>query len=152
MFCVETMPRNCPSSWSTTLDASSTLSFCVAAVIGTLPYDPTKNADASFDCSSGKGVPAGFAETRPAGFTLDQNYPNPFNPTTVIPFMVTESMPVRLAVYDLLGRQVTVLMDGVVSAGPQRATFDASRLPAGLYLAVVEQAGQRSVRRMTLLK
>jgi hypothetical protein len=52
----------------------------------------------------------------------------------------------------VLGREIAVLVDGVQRAGSHRATFDASRLPAGLYLAVLEGAGQRTVRRMTLLK
>jgi hypothetical protein len=137
---------------SGTLDASGTVGFCVGAVSGPFAYDPNDNLDPGFDCSSGKGDTNGFAETRRAGFTLDQNYPNPFNPTTIIPFMVTESMPVRLAVYDLLGREVAVLVDEVVSGGLHRAAFDASRLPAGLYLYVLDSAGQREVRRMTLLK
>jgi len=59
--------------------------------------------------------------------------PNPFNPTTQIHFELTESMPVKLGVYDVLGREVRILIDGVVSAGEHRVHFDANGLPTGTY-------------------
>ncbi len=70
----------------------------------------------------------------PAEFALHQNYPNPFNPTTVITYDVPRQSDVRMVVYDLLGRQVRVLVNGSVSAGKHRVTLDADRMSSGLYV------------------
>jgi uncharacterized lipoprotein YddW (UPF0748 family) len=76
--------------------------------------------------------PAGSAET-PRAFTIHGAYPNPFNPSTVIRVELGTSAPVRLEVFDLLGRSVAVLVDGTLSAGQHdiRWTADA---PSGTYL------------------
>jgi glycosidase len=70
----------------------------------------------------------------PGVFALDQNYPNPFNPNTVLGFELPETGRVRLAVYDILGREVAVLVDGVYPAGRNTVTFDGTRLASGVYL------------------
>lgn len=74
------------------------------------------------------------ASDLPATYRLGSNYPNPFNPTTNIEFDLPERARVRLSVYDMLGREVRVLIDGVVAAGRYSRTFDAGGLPSGLYL------------------
>lgn len=87
---------------------------------------------------------------------LMSNYPNPFNPTTLIGFRVgtqnLASLHVRLAVYDLLGREITVLVNGVMPAGTHSVTFDASRLSSGVYLYRLESAGEVLTRKMVLSK
>ena len=65
------------------------------------------------------------AET-PSVFTLFQNRPNPFNPSTAIPFALGEDGRVSLTIYDLLGREVTVLADGHMSAGGARTDMGRS--------------------------
>jgi uncharacterized protein (DUF1501 family) len=92
---------------------------------------------------------------RPVGFLLEQNAPNPFNPTTVIRFTVSGDhggTPLRLTVYDVLGREVAVLADGVMPAGPHSVTFDASRLPSGVYVYRLEGGGTVLTKQMTLVK
>lgn len=88
----------------------------------------------------------------PASVTLAQNFPNPFNPSTNISFSIPENAHVRLAVYDLLGRQVAQVVDAPMVAGSHTVTFDASSLTSGVYVYRIEAAGQVSSRRMTLLK
>ena len=83
---------------------------------------------------------------------LETAYPNPFNPTAMIPFRVQEAGDVRLAVYDLLGRQVALLVDGPVWAGQHEARFDAAGLPTGTYLVRLEAAGTVQVQRIMLMK
>ena len=61
----------------------------------------------------------------PTGYHLEQNYPNPFNPRTTIPFEVESGGFVRVAVYDLLGRQVDVVFEGRVSPGRYNVSWDA---------------------------
>ena len=88
----------------------------------------------------------------PAPFVLDQNYPNPFNPTTMIRYAVPEPGPVRLDVFDVLGRQVAVLVDGVVPAGTHAATFEAGHLPSGLYLYRLQAGSRIETRTMMLVR
>lgn len=91
------------------------------------------------------------------GFELAQNYPNPFNPTTVIRFRVgaIHELPVqvRVAVYDVLGREVAVLVDGWMPAGEHQVRFDASGLSSGVYVyALTTSDSQRIIKRMTLVR
>ena len=88
----------------------------------------------------------------PERITLSQNYPNPFNPSTTIEYQLEKAQPVRLAVYDVLGRQVAVLADGVQPAGTFHADFDASNLASGMYLYKLETESNTLTRMMTLLK
>ena len=88
----------------------------------------------------------------PGHFTLDQNYPNPFNPTTTITFHLDRSGPALLTVYDLLGHEIATLVDGNLSAGDHRVTFDASRLTSGIYFYRLKSAGQNIMKKMMLLE
>jgi hypothetical protein len=86
------------------------------------------------------------------GFALSQNYPNPFNPTTTINYTIPEAAFVTLKVYDLLGREVATLVNGVQSAGDQQVTFNASNLTSGVYMYVMESNGYRFTNKMMLMK
>jgi uncharacterized repeat protein (TIGR01451 family) len=88
----------------------------------------------------------------PLEFGLEQNYPNPFNPTTEIAFMLSEASDVRLAVYDMLGREVAVLLDGLQPAGRNTIAFQANNLPSGLYLYRIETPKGETAKLMNLLK
>lgn len=89
---------------------------------------------------------------RPDRLELLPNTPNPFNPSTVIRYRIADSGITQLTVYDVLGRVVAVLVDGVWPAGDHRTQFDAPHLPSGLYMVVLESAGQRRHRSMMLVK
>jgi hypothetical protein len=86
------------------------------------------------------------------GFELAQNFPNPFNPTTVFGFRLSVFGHTRLTVYDILGREVAVLVDGVLPAGTHSVRFDATGLATGVYLYRLESGGQMQVRRMVLVR
>ena len=88
----------------------------------------------------------------PRVFALHANYPNPFNPSTTVRFDVPEPGRVRLVVYDVLGRQVRVLVDGAVAAGAHAATFDAGPLASGAYVCRLETPHGAFHRRMLLVK
>ena len=83
---------------------------------------------------------------------LGQNYPNPFNPSTSIEFQVNRAQQVRLSVFDVLGREVENLVNGVQPAGSYRVTFDATGLTSGLYLYRLEANGSVITKSMMLLK
>ncbi len=89
----------------------------------------------------------------PRVFSLEPNYPNPFNPTTTFMWNAPRSAKVKLALYDVLGRESAVVFDGVSEAGRHELVFDASALPTGVYFARMESAGKTvDVRKVLLLK
>ncbi len=88
----------------------------------------------------------------PLVFGLDQNYPNPFNPSTTIAYRLAAAGNTRLTVYDLLGREVAVLVDGAMPAGRHTVSFDGARFASGVYLYRLESGGRVLTRKFTLLK
>jgi hypothetical protein len=80
----------------------------------------------------------------PTTFDMSQNFPNPFNPTTTLQYSVPEPSRVHLRVVDMLGRVVATAVDGIVDMGIHQYTFDASNLPSGQYLAIVNMTGNES--------
>jgi len=89
----------------------------------------------------------------PVSTALLPAYPNPFNPVAVVPFTVAEAGEVRLAVYDLLGREVARLVGAHTEAGAHTARFDASHLASGTYLVrMTAPGGFVQTQRLTLLK
>ncbi len=90
--------------------------------------------------------------TGPLTFELEQNYPNPFNPSTNIKFSVPESGNVKLSVYNLVGEEVAVLVNGFSQAGFFEVTFDASNLSSGVYLYKLQSANSVQTKKMMLLK
>jgi len=90
--------------------------------------------------------------TLPREFRLEQNYPNPFNPETTIQFALPERSQVTLRLFDFLGREVAMLLEGDLQPGVFKVTFDAGHLASGLYLYRLEAGGFVQTRKMTLLK
>ncbi len=95
----------------------------------------------------------------PSVFVLSQNYPNPFNPETSIEYSIPARGEVRLEVYDMLGRNVAVLVNGIQSEGKHSVRFSAESLPSGVYAYRVNffpQAGGGSAlsdtKRMVLVR
>jgi hypothetical protein len=88
----------------------------------------------------------------PRLFSLDQNYPNPFNPGTTIKYELPKSSMVRLSVYDMLGREVTVLVDEKREAGYHEVRFDGSGLASGVYLYRLQAGDFIHTRRLLLLR
>ncbi len=89
---------------------------------------------------------------RPETFKLGNAYPNPFNPSTMIPYRMAASGHASIRVFDMLGRQVAVLVDEVIPMGEHTVQFDASRLSSGVYIVRFETAGNQFTRKVTLLK
>lgn len=85
-------------------------------------------------------------------FALHPNFPNPFNPMTVIRYDVKQTGPVSVRIFDLLGREVTILVRGTVPAGSHTAIWDATGFPSGIYLCQMEASGFRQTRKLLLVK
>jgi hypothetical protein len=79
-------------------------------------------------------------------------YPNPFNPSTVIGYELPEAAHVQLAVYDLLGREVAVLVNEITPAGRHQAVFNGQHLSSGIYVYRLQSGGQLLTGRMLLMK
>jgi uncharacterized protein (DUF1501 family) len=88
----------------------------------------------------------------PSGYSLGENYPNPFNPSTTIGFRVPGTGSVRVAVYDMLGRETAVLIDGQVSAGEHEVTWNAGTAPSGTYICRLQAGDVRLSRKMMLVR
>ncbi len=93
----------------------------------------------------------------PQGFHLDANYPNPFNPETVITFAIPRSSHVQLAVYDLLGKRIRLLLDESTSAGTHHVTWNGTNelgesVASGAYIYRLQAAGVALSRKMIVLR
>jgi hypothetical protein len=90
-------------------------------------------------------------------FVLGQNYPNPFNPSTTIPYVLQEPSLVNLTVYDIAGREIRRISEGMVSAGEHAATWNSSdesgsMVPSGVYFVRLQVDDKFEVRKMVLTK
>jgi hypothetical protein len=93
-----------------------------------------------------------FENGIPKEFNLGQNYPNPFNPVTSINYQVPEASLVSIKVYDLIGREVTVLVNEVKQPGIYQVSFGTENLASGVYFYKMTAGDFSSVRKMNLLK
>ena len=88
----------------------------------------------------------------PVQFNLSQNYPNPFNPMTKIKFDIPKAFTTKLAVYDILGKEVAVLVDDNLKPGSYEVDFNAANLPSGTYFYRLITDGFSETKKMTLIK
>ena len=88
----------------------------------------------------------------PEKFALQGNYPNPFNPATTIAFSLPEQSEIQLTVFDILGRQVSLIHQGTLQAGQHELRFDAGNIPSGTYFYRLVTPAGTFVKQMVLLK
>ena len=88
----------------------------------------------------------------PELFNLSQNYPNPFNPVTIINYHLTMTNYVSLKVYDILGREVSTLVNEEKPAGKYSVSFDASKLNSGIYFYRIKAGNFVETKKMILMK
>ena len=110
----------------------------------------------SFSPSNSVGVD-NRSETLPQGFALEQNFPNPFNPFTTLRYDLPEDALVNITIYDMMGRQVKTLINGLQTPGYKTVQWDATNdknrtVSAGLYLYTIEAGEFRQTKKMVLMK
>ena len=88
----------------------------------------------------------------PANYSLSQNYPNPFNPATNIGFKIADFGSVRLSVYDVLGKEVAILVNQQLQPGTYEVSWDASKFSSGVYFYRIEAGEFNAVNKMILVK
>jgi hypothetical protein len=99
------------------------------------------------------GAPSGISHNGIAEeYSLGQNYPNPFNPVTKIEFSIGKAGPVKLIVYDILGREVASLINNDMKAGKYSVNFDATSLASGIYFYKMTSGDFTDVKKMVVLK
>jgi predicted lipoprotein with Yx(FWY)xxD motif len=90
--------------------------------------------------------------TAPNNFALFQNYPNPFNPTTNISYQLPVTGNVTLKIYDMLGREVAILVNEVKEPGAYELKWNAANVPSGIYLYKLSAGNYTQTRKLVLLK
>ena len=104
----------------------------------------------------GAGITTGISDEAnlniPKGFKLKQNYPNPFNPSTHISYQLPVRAFVTLKVFDVLGREVNILVDKYQDAGEYSVQFNASNLPSGVYLYEFKAGSYHDIKKLLVLK
>lgn len=88
----------------------------------------------------------------PSRYALEQNYPNPFNPTTTITFALPKSGPVELKIYDVLGNEVTTLVNDELQQGTYRITWNPERLSSGVYFYRLTTPGFNDMKKLVLVR
>jgi hypothetical protein len=150
------------------LAPDSSVNIIVTFDAGSLPPNSVNRADIHLivthpDVTGDIIVPAilnvrpttGIEETNPATptrFSLEQNYPNPFNPTTAIHYQLPQVSHVELKVYDLLGREVAMLVNEIKQPGTHAVLFDASTLASGIYYYRLATSSFSKVQKMIFIK
>jgi pectinesterase len=124
---------NQPSTITSTQAAAYTVANILSKATAAAPYSYSANWIPSLIPMVITSVASLKADQIPTSYALYQNYPNPFNPSTIISYDLPKSGMVSLKVYDIYGREIATLVDGVKPAGNHRETFNASGLASGVY-------------------
>jgi hypothetical protein len=109
---------------------------------------PEANALLSDDTASSQSTDT----VTPEGYALETNYPNPFNPSTKISFTIPKADHVSIVVYDMLGKEISTLIDADLGAGTHSVTFDAKNLASGTYIYRIRSGEFVQEKTMQLIK
>lgn len=122
--------------------------IAIAGPISSIQIDPNNFILKSINVT----VDVDDKEQLPSEFSLKQNYPNPFNPTTIISYKLPAAGKVSLKVYDVLGREVTTLVNEYNPAGSYEVEFDASSLSSGTYFYRLTAGNFIQTKKMILVR
>jgi photosystem II stability/assembly factor-like uncharacterized protein len=88
----------------------------------------------------------------PSNYSLNQNYPNPFNPTSTIRYSINERVKVSLKIFDILGREISTLVNDEKAAGRYEVVFNANGLASGIYFYRLQAGSYVETKKMILMK
>jgi len=142
------------TSWNAPLDAANQTYFYVITQEGTYNYVciPHQSLGMVGVITANPNAIEPIGTSVPGAYNLEQNFPNPFNPATNIRFDLPKNSFVKLVIYDLLGQQQAVLVNGQLSAGSYNVDWDASAYPSGIYFYSLSTNDYKAVRKMVLSK
>ena len=89
---------------------------------------------------------------RPQNFEITQIYPNPFNPITTIQYILIQNTNIQVLVYDIQGRVITTLIDGIQTAGNHSIMWDASKFSSGIYFLNMSSGKISKTKQLVLMK
>lgn len=144
------------NDWSRNLSALANQAVYISLGIdGTLPGYATASTakvwlEGQYIPKATAGVDRGFPN--PTSIELGQNHPNPFTGQTLIPFSLPTLTSIKLAVYDVMGREVASVAEGEFAAGEHELAFNANDLPAGTYILKLTAGAETVTRTMILTK
>jgi hypothetical protein len=144
--------------WSNVTVTQGSLSKTYTSNNGEVMYEAlpnvgtTNRGDIILKESEAMSVNSTFHGSIPDGIQLEQNYPNPFNPTATIKYSIPEISFVTLKVYDVLGKEILILINEEKSAGSYEVEFDAIDLPSGIYFYKLQTPSFTQTKKMILLK
>ena len=93
-----------------------------------------------------------FENQIPGSHILYQNYPNPFNPNTIINYELQNTGYISLTLFDITGKQIRIIEQGIRKAGSHEISFNAEDLPSGNYFYELRSGDISMVRKMTLIR
>jgi len=112
----------------------------------------TKDAESGYSNEVSIVVVSVEEKEIPTEYSLSQNYPNPFNPTTKIKFGLPENAMIKLTIYDVLGREIDVLINSELEAGFHEINYNASKLTSGVYFYTIKASNFSDTKKFMLLK
>jgi hypothetical protein len=121
-------------------------------IAATLAYLASEMEEHGFDASSNLVSADGGDAPDASGSLLHRNVPNPFNPTTTIAYTIPSDAHVRIAVYNVRGREIDVLANGHRAGGTHEIVWNASGLPSGVYFCRLTAGAFTATRKMCLLR
>jgi hypothetical protein len=142
----QNIPVNGPSNYSRTYNELADISVKSSGGVDSVLVTWSKLRDVSV---------IGIIQTGtavPGSFSLSQNYPNPFNPSTIIKLGIKKQSKAKLSVYDITGKEIDLLVDGILKAGEYEVSFDARTLPSGIYFYKLITDEFSETRKMVLVK
>jgi hypothetical protein len=137
--------------WTAPAGGTGTVNFYAAAFQGTTSSANGQSSKVTLSASEITTRVEGQTSA-PAKFELGQNFPNPFNPTTEISFTAGSTTFVTLKVFNLVGQEVTTLVNGDVNAGEHTITLNAKGLPSGIYFYQLASKNSVETKKMILAK
>ena len=144
-----TIETSCQVQWPNDISNSERYFWTVIANDGMLA---TPSLDVfAFSIITITDVAAG-GDNIPDGFMLYQNYPNPFNPSTKISYEIPIEGNVTIKIYDLLGREMMTLVDGIQKSGKYEVELNAANFTSGVYLYTIKSAHYSNTKKLILLK
>ncbi|MFH0736100.1 MAG: choice-of-anchor D domain-containing protein [bacterium] len=122
-------------------------------MLTTLNYTFTAEANVAYSFAINSTVTGvDNDELNDYSYKLEQNYPNPFNPATIITYSVPEQTFVTLKIYDVLGNEITTLVNREVNTGVHQVTFNASNLSSGVYFYTIKAGKFLNTKKLMLTK
>jgi titin len=147
---IATVGANVTNFSNTGLTVNTTYFYRVRGVSSTTVSAYSNEASATTSVT--KENASSLDAAQPTDIVLAPNYPNPFNPSTTIKFTLPEGVNVSLKVVNVTGQEVATLVEGFRAAGAHQVTFKATKLPSGIYYAVLKAGEVTQIQRMTLAK